>query len=45
VSTALNRFIGRGETVLALKLADRIEITTAPDVARAEAALRTWQVR
>jgi dTDP-glucose pyrophosphorylase len=45
VSTALNRFIGRGETVLALKLADRIEITTAADVARAEAALRTWQVR
>jgi glucose-1-phosphate thymidylyltransferase len=39
VSSALQDFIDGGGTVLAVPLSGRIEITTAEDVARAEAAL------
>ena len=40
ISTALAHFISAGGTVLAHTVGDRLEITTAEDVARVEAALR-----
>jgi NDP-sugar pyrophosphorylase family protein len=40
VSTALNEFIGAGGRVRALTIERRTEITTAADIARAEAELR-----
>jgi hypothetical protein len=44
VSTALNEFIAAGGHVRAVTVAHRTEITTAEDIARAEAELRAGAV-
>lgn len=45
ISTALNDFVAAGGTVLAVRMRDRLEVTTAEDVERLEALLDERQPR